>query len=453
MGRCPRDDVRPPLRAAAVVVSGRGYRALLALPGAPALLVNGLIGRLPTSMLPVTIVIAGERASGSYAVGGAASAGFSLAAALAAPVTGRLVDRRGQRRAGRLLLVAALVALAALIGVVVSGTLVALIVPLSVLAGATLPNVGTYSRVRWGSLVTGGDVETAQALESLNDEVNFLVGPAAGAILAASVGPTAPLVAATAAAAVGTLAVTASRVPEPTRAAPDTPGAPGVADAADTVNATDAAASAMPSAPAPRTRRSRIERLDRAALVAVLVGLGMALNGVLVAVVATSEALGRPGLASVVFALNSGASLATALVVGRLRFRMLPRRRITVAVVVFGVTLVPFALVDSVVGFALAGMLAGAAIAPTFIQVNAHVATTTEPGRTTEAFSWISATVGVGLAIGAAVTGAAIDRVGEGGARVAVLAMALLPGAVALVTDRVLARAGADATGGPTPAG
>lgn len=448
MGRCPRDDVRLPLRAAAVVVSGRGYRALLALPGAPALLVNGLIGRLPTSMLPVTIVIAGERASGSYAVGGAASAGFSLAAALAAPVTGRLVDRRGQRRAGRLLLIAALVALAALIGVVVSGTLVALIVPLSVLAGATLPNVGTYSRVRWGSLVSGGDVETAQALESLNDEVNFLVGPAAGAILAASVGPTAPLVAATAAAAVGTLAVTASRVPEPTRAAPDTPG---VADAADTVNATDAAASAT-TAPAPRARRSRVERLDRAALVAVLVGLGMALNGVLVAVVATSEALGRPGLASVVFALNSGASLATALVVGRLRFRMLPRRRITIAVVVFGVTLVPFALVDSVVGFALAGLLAGAAIAPTFIQVNAHVATTTEPGRTTEAFSWISATVGVGLAIGAAVTGAAIDRVGEGGARVAVLAMALLPGAVALVTDRVLARAAADATGGPTAA-
>ncbi|MEY3020524.1 MAG: hypothetical protein RLZZ272_1508 [Actinomycetota bacterium] len=396
--------------------TGAGYRTLIALPGARTLLVGGLLGRLPTSMLPVTIVIAGEGATGSYAVGGAASAGFSLAAALAAPLTGRLVDRLGQRRAGRALLAVALVALVGLVAVVVARTLVWTIVPLSVIAGLALPNVGTYTRVRWSGLVTGADVETAQALESLNDEVNFLVGPAGAAVLAAAVAPVAPIVLSIVAVTLGALAVTGSRVPVP--AARTAPG--------------DDASVRTPVTP-------RGGRLDRTALVLVMVGLGMALNGVLVAIVATAEALGDPGLASVLFAVNSAASLATALVVGRLRFRTAPRRRITVALVVYGLTLVPFALVGGAGPFIVACALAGAAVAPTFIQVNAHVAATSEPGRVTEAFSWINATVGVGLAIGAAVVGATIDRAGPDDARLAVLAMGLGVALVALTTDGLLA--------------
>jgi MFS family permease len=363
-------------------------------------------------MLPVTIVIAGEGATDSCAVAGSASTGFSLAAALAAPFTGRLVDRFDQRRAGRALLAVALVALVGLVAVVVTRTLVWTIVPRSVVAGLALPKIGTYTRVRWRGLVTGTDIELAQALESLNDEVNFFVGPAGAAVLAAAVAPVAPIVLSTVAVTLGALPVTGSRVPVP------------VARTAQG----DGASECTPATP-------RGGRLDRAALVLVMVGLGMALNGVLVTIVATAQALGDPGLASVLFAVNSAASVATALVVGRLRFRTSPRRRITVGIAIYGLTLIPFALAGGAGAFVVACALAGAAVAPTFIQVNAHFAATSEPGRVTEAFSWISATVGVGLAIGAALVGEAIDRAGPDVARLAVLAMGLGLATIAVTTD------------------
>jgi MFS family permease len=383
---------------------------LLAHEGATMLLVGGLLGRLPTSMFPVALVIAGQRLTGSYAFGGLMAAGFSLSSALAAPVTGGIVDRVGQRIAGRTLLALFVTWSGLLMANLWTGGPRWSVVPLCVLAGATLPNVGAYTRVRWSSIARGADVESAQALESINDEANYLVGPAGATILATTVGPIVPLLIAVSGVIVGALVVISSRIPE-TGAGPD--------------------------AVARRHDRRGFVLRGRAWILLVVLGLGMALNGVLVTVVATTEAFGRPGLASVVFALNSTASLLSAIVVGRMAFRRSISRRLTIATAIYLATLVPYALATNEVSFLLAGLVAGAAISPIFIFSNSFVAVAVQQERATEAFSWLIAGVGVGLSLGSALAGAAVDAYGADAARYIILGFAALPLAGAFVGERL----------------
>jgi MFS family permease len=398
-------------------VTGRRYQRLLVHRGARTLLAGGLLGRLPTSMFPVALVIAGQQLTGSYAFGGAMAAGFSLSSALAAPITGGIVDRVGQRIAGRALLALFLAWSGLLVANVAGGAPRWSVIPLCVLAGATLPNVGAYTRVRWSSVATGEDVESAQALESINDEINYLVGPAGATILATTIGPIVPLLVAMSGGLVGALVVTASSIPE-------------AGDRARTQRD-------------PRRLRSRPLSVLRGQgwILLVVLGLGMALNGVLVTVVATTEAFGRPGLASIVFALNSTASLVSALVVGRIVFRRPITRRITLATAIYVATLVPYALATGPTTFMLAGLVAGAAISPIFIFSNSFVAMAVDKERATEAFSWLIAGVGVGLSLGSALVGAAVDAFGAAGARYVVLAFAALPLLASLIGQRYTERA------------
>lgn len=383
----------------------------MAVPGARAMLASGLSGRFPFSMLPVALVIAGEAATGSYGRAGVVSAGFSVAAAVMAPVTGRLVDRYGQRRTGSALLLVFSAAGSGLVAVLASGRALGLLLPLAILAGGTLPNVGTYTRVRWNSVTSPSELETVQALESINDEASFLVGPAA-ATLIATVDPTTSVASGLVLGVIGTIGVLASRVDEGRRPAVPEAG-PGEGQPV----------------------RRRWLDVERALILLAMVGLGATLNSVLVATVATTEALGRPGFASVVFALNSGASFVTAVVVGRMVFAAPARRRVTLGAAVYAVTVVPFALASGLPALAIAGAVAGLAIAPLFIQVNAYVAATSRPDELTEAFSWIPAAVGVGLALGSAAMGAGVELLGPDRARLGIIAVGAVPLVLAVLGE------------------
>ena len=74
------------------------YRKLISLNGAKNLIFFGALGRAPFSMLQVGMVIFGNYKTGSYAIGGAMAASFSISNALIQPVNGRLVDKLGQKK-------------------------------------------------------------------------------------------------------------------------------------------------------------------------------------------------------------------------------------------------------------------------------------------------------------------------------------------------------------------
>ena len=368
------------------------------IPGARPLLWFGLAGRFPNSMYPVGLVFAVEAITGSYGLAGSASAGFSLAGAVAKPVGGRLVDRYGQRLAARALL-------AAFVGCSV-GLLVAIravaapwvIVLVAVAAGLTAPNIGALTRVRWTRMAEASDMRRWQALESASDEINFIVGPSAVSVLAAWVTASASLVAATVLAAVGTLGVTS-----------------------------------LPGEPSDRrTKGFRAAKWIKATHLAVLGsvgGLGMVLGGVTVTVVAYTAELGYPAWSAVIFPLNAGASFVAALFIGRIGLGdlMSQHRKATVWLLA---VLLPYGLGDGIVWFTATAMIAGLGTSPNLIQVNSLAVATTPPERRTEAFSWIAAAAGVGIAAGSAITGLLVDAVGADAARIAVTAFGACPAAI-----------------------
>lgn len=149
--------------------------------------------------------------SASYAIGGFAAGCVGVGAAVGAPVIGFLADRLGQKRvllvlAGvNALLLAAVVLLSYSVlprsgaGLGDGGTLA--VMAAALLVGATSPQVGPLSRVRWMALSRklpakeqGPAVDTALSLEGTADEVTFVLGPALVGLLASLVAPWLPLV-------------------------------------------------------------------------------------------------------------------------------------------------------------------------------------------------------------------------------------------------------------------
>jgi hypothetical protein len=64
------------------------FRSLLRLPGIPRLVVSSLVGRVPASMGPLSIVLLVQSVTGSYANAGSAAGVFAIATALASPLLG-----------------------------------------------------------------------------------------------------------------------------------------------------------------------------------------------------------------------------------------------------------------------------------------------------------------------------------------------------------------------------
>src|SRR3954451_16677782 len=75
----------------------RSYLTVWRLPSAPVLLLSGFAGRLPSSMVPLALLLMVQEQTGSYAVAGGVSAVYGLAAAIIAPALGRVAARRSPR--------------------------------------------------------------------------------------------------------------------------------------------------------------------------------------------------------------------------------------------------------------------------------------------------------------------------------------------------------------------
>ena len=176
----------------------------------------GVIGRMPMAMLGLGTVLLISARTGHYGVAGSVAASGSLGAALCAPQFARLVDRFGQRR---VLMPLCLVFALAVTGLVLAVQLGApdwvLFLP-GILAGASMPVLGPMVRARWSALLAGSPrLHTAFSLESVGDELCYMVGPAVVTLLATQVHPAAGVTAAAALCLTGTLWFASQRDTEP----------------------------------------------------------------------------------------------------------------------------------------------------------------------------------------------------------------------------------------------
>jgi len=101
-----------------------------------------------------------------------------------------------------------------------------------------------------------------------------------------------------------------------------------------------------------------------------------------------------------------------------------------------------FLFVDSIAALAVVGFLAGFAIAPTITNGNSFVQLIVPARRITEGFTWLAAAIGVGVSVGASLSGMLIDLHGSRGGFAVVTGAAAVAFLVGLVCSPLLRAAG-----------
>jgi len=391
------DAKRPAIRSPAGLLTRplRPYAEIFRVPGAWRFSAAAVIGRMPMSMFGLGTVLLISANTGKYGVAGAVSAVGSFGYALTSPRIARLMDSRGQRRVLLPLLTVFAVATAMLIvAVELHLPTWAFFVP-GAIAGATMPSLGTLVRARWSVLLAGSTrLHAAFSFESVADELCFVIGPAAVTLLATEVFPASGVAVAALLCVLGTLWFAAQRGTEPVVVPRDRP----------------AAGQAGQSARPARVRGAAAPGLVVLAPVYLL--LGAMFVSIDLSTVAFAQHFGHKPLAGFILGTYALGSATGGLWYGSRQWRAAVEKRfaLTLTLTVLGVA--TFWAQPNLVTLTCGIYLCGLTIAPTLIAGFSLLEAQARPGRRTEAMSWLSSGIAVGIAIGASVVGFLIDAHG-----------------------------------------
>ena len=390
------DEAKRPASRSPAGLLGRPlqpYAEIFQIPGAWRFSMAGVIGRMPMSMFGLGTVLLISAVTGKYGVAGTVSAVGSLGYAFSSPRIARAVDGRGQRRVLLPLLAVFTMATALLIvAVQLQLPTWAFFVPGAV-AGSTMPSLGTMVRARWSALLAGSPrLHTAFSFESVADELCFIVGPAAVTLLATEVFPASGVGVAAVLCLLGTLWFVAERGTEPAVVRPGRPDGRGG----------QARAGRLRGAPAP----------GLVVLAPVYMLLGAMFVSIDLSTVAFAQHFGHKPLAGFILGTYAFGSATGGIAYGSRQWRAPLEKRfaLTLALTVLGVA--TFWAQPNLVTLTCVIYLCGLAIAPTLIAGFSLLEAQAKPGRRTEAMSWLSSGIAVGLAAGASVVGFVIDAHG-----------------------------------------
>ena len=409
------------------------YLEILRLPGALAFSAAGFLARMPMSMFGLGTVLLIAAVTGRYGLAGLVAAAGSVSYALAAPQFARLTDRFGQRRVLRPQVAAFGVATAAFMTLAEIHAPLAAVIVLGALAGATMPSVGPMVRARWSVLLAGtGRLHTAFSLESVADEIIFVVGPALVALLATAVYPAAGVGAAVVLCVTGTLLFAAQRrtQPQPRGLPRRHPRASRPARAPRPARAWRAARAPWPArashgpaplrggedrSPAgPPARRARPwdDVPGLVTLVPVYLFLGAMFATIDLSTVGFAAGHGHAAVAGLVLGAYALGSAVGGLWYGTRHWRAPLERRfvITLGCTVAGVA--AFWLQPGLASLFAVIIVAGMSISPTLIAGYGLIERQAPPERRTEGMTWLSSAISVGVATGSPVAGHLIDAYG-----------------------------------------
>jgi MFS family permease len=374
------------------------YRDLFGHRDARWPLLTSTLSRITPGMIALAIVLLVRDGGYSYAVAGLVTAAHQVGVGLASPLQGRLADRFGQAKVLHPDAVVYLLGTLGLVGLVGRGAPVAALVVVTVLTGAFYPPVTACSRVVLSRLFPSGRLrETAFAVSSIAVELGFIVGPLIAVGLASRFGPGTAVRFAGAVAFVGAVAYAAT-----------------------------AAARTTPS----RGRREAGGGALRSGGVRVVViafgAIAVAFGVIDIVVPAVAELLaGDPQVAGYLLAAIASGSLVGGVVYGSRSWpgTVASRLRVLSTVMALGLAVVPLALA-SIPVFAVGLFIGGLFLGPTTICAFQLIDDLSLPGTQTEAQSWTQSSVVAGVALGASLSGLAVEAGGP--------ALALLAGAASV---------------------
>ncbi|MGI8881688.1 MAG: MFS transporter [Jatrophihabitans sp.] len=360
------------------------YRAVFRAPGSAAFCAAAFVMRIPIAMYPIGLVLLLSIRTGHYGTGGLLSGAYTFGAAVGMPIVGRVMDRIGQ---GRVLLPAVgvhVVAAACLVTLAQSHVGTGWWFVPVVVIGFAYPAVGSLSRARWSYVLAGTpELSTAYSLESVLDEVIFVVGPIIASVLATQVDPLWVIVLAAVFVALGAAWLRTLRETEPP-----------VQEHGD------------------EPHRSALAIPGMALLVVTMIGMGgifASVEVVMAAFAGQHDERSSTGLVLACFALGSGLS---GLFYGARQWHTPVAIRYWLHALVFA-ALIPLLLVAGSVDVLYAiAVVVGLGIAPTLITGFGMVEQLMPARGLTEGLAWVTTGLNVGYGSLAAVVGAIADRHG-----------------------------------------
>jgi MFS family permease len=360
------------------------YRIAFADPRARAFSFAGFIARMPISMVGIGVLMYVESARGNYTLAGSVSAIGAISAAIGGPLTSRLTDRVGQHRVLPWQILIAVIAATALIFTVPSSLHALWIFIFAAVAGFFSPSIGALIRARWTAMLVSGPVLiTAFSVESMIDEIIFVIGPTVAAFTSVNIHPAAPQTIAVVFLIVGGSWLISMRDTEPP------------------INKT-------------QIKHGRPIVLKNGLLWLVFVHFlaGIFFGSIETTMIAYSDFAGVPVAAGLLLALWSIGSLIGGIFYGANDFKMaLPNQLLLISLLLIPPALIlPF--VNSLTVMALMSIAAGFGIAPLLISAASIAQQRAGSGRTTEAIASMYSGIGVGFASAAATSGYLIDNFG-----------------------------------------
>lgn len=384
-----------------------------AVPGARVFSFAGWLARLPMPILGLGAVLLVEGETGSYGLAGAVAGTLALAGSLASPQWAREVDRRGQGVVLPLAFTGYLVSGVAFVVAVVLGAPTWSWFVLAGLCGACGPNIGAMVRARWAHALGAEQRQTAFALESVVDEVVFVIGPPLVTLLATLINPPVGFLTGILIGFTGALWLSRLRSTEPPVHVTehDTP------------------------------RQTSVLRNSTVLLVGLAyLAVGAVFGAMDVVVVAYAEEEGAPAMAGVALAVYAAGSLVAGLVYGVARLPGSLAVRYLGCAVLFALASQLLFAVDSLVSLVAVVFLAGLAIAPVLVSGSTLVESRVPRRALTEALTWVVTGLTLGVTVGSALAGAGVDAWGAENAFVVPALAAALAGILALAGGAAVLR-------------
>ena len=365
------------------------YRTVLAVPGVRRLYAAGVLARLPQGMATLSILLLVHHATRSYALAGLAVGGEALASAAAGVPQGRLLDGLGRTRvlAPFALTQAALfIALVFAARVHLPGGLLVLV---AWAIGAAQPAVAPSVRALLGSLIADDDVrESAYALESVIQELIFLIGPLLVAVVIAAASPSSALVLCALVTALGTMWFVSS---------------PASRRAPVRVRATGPRRTLLRSHPELR------------ALLAPVALMGVSIGALDVGLPSLALHAGSRASTALLLAAWSLGSMVGGLAYGSRDWTRSLADRYRGLLTLAVLCALPLVFARSIPAGLAGALLTGLTVAPVFSCQYALVGRVVSDGTQTEAFTWVSAALVAGIAGGSTLAGVLIVALGVSG--------------------------------------
>ncbi|MGG5175855.1 MFS transporter [Pseudarthrobacter sp. J1763] len=405
------------------------YQKILAVKPIRRLFLVGMIARIPHSaaglLLTLHIVLTQHR---GFAAAGAAAAVLTIGIAVGAPWRGRRVDTVGLRRA----LVPSVIS-EAIIWTVVPHVPYEWVLVLVFVGGLLSLPVFSVVRQSLGVLASGEQRRTAFALDSIATEMVFMIGPAAGAVVATQFSTALGLTIVGLATSLAGLFLIWFNPPTRTSErdlsqseveiseAEDSEAACEVLVATAPAHVQEAAGELihLPASKAGAQKRARLTggRLMQsfswftAAVAAVFLaaaGAGMVLSGTDVGIVALLQVHNTASDIGLVMFFWCAASVVGGLVYGAMD------RPVSPLLLLFGMAAltIPMGFAQDSWSLALLSILPGFLCAPVLSAASEKVAELVTESRRGEAMGWYGSALTAGVAFGSPITGVFIDLQG-----------------------------------------